>query len=95
MSPPDSDPLARRVSGKLQHLVKLIRRNPDQPLGFEKNPATSVALDGSHEPPRPTLQKYKVKSLDLFFVILTNCGSSVGERVGNQKLQLQLQLKNI
>jgi hypothetical protein len=37
------------------------------------------------------LQKYKVKWLDLCFVTLAN--SFLGERIGKQKLQLQLQLK--
>jgi hypothetical protein len=30
------------------------------------------------------LQKFKVKSLDHLLVTLTNCGPSVGERVGNE-----------
>ena len=37
------------------------------------------------------LQKYKVKKIDLFSVTITN--SFLGERVGNKKLQLQLQQK--
>jgi hypothetical protein len=40
---------------------------------------------------KPALQKCQVKKLDLVLVTLTN--SFVGERVGNKKLQLQLQLK--
>ena len=39
------------------------------------------------------LQKYKVKEIDLFSVTVTN--SSLGERAGNKKLELQLQLKNM
>jgi hypothetical protein len=41
---------------------------------------------------KPALQKCQVKKLDLVLVTLTN--SFLGERVGNKKLQLQLQLKN-
>jgi hypothetical protein len=32
----------------------------------------AVALNSSHEPPRPALQKYNVKSLDLLFVTATD-----------------------
>jgi hypothetical protein len=38
-----------------------------------------------------TLQKYKVKKIDLFSVTVTN--SFLGKRVGNKKLQLRLSAK--
>src|SRR5258708_26357342 len=50
----------------------------------------TVALNSSHEPPRPALQKYNAKSLDLLFVTATD---SLGRNLNGQKLPLQLHLQ--
>lgn len=67
------------------------RYKPRKRFGFSIADASEPWLWIVQARIRAALQKYKVKKIDLFSLTVTN--SFLGERAGNKKLQLQLQLK--